>query len=205
MKKNLQIIIQIAFLILFIFLVINGKVQIWMGLFLLGIVASLLLGRIYCGWACPINTVMIGVTWFKKKIRIKSFKIPQFFTKPWVRILALGLFFTAFIFIMKTGKKLPVLPVLFTLGILFTFFFPEKLWHRYLCPYGAIISFPAAKSRFKMSIDGDACNNCGVCLHVCPAKAVSKNDKHHTIIKNDCLICLECSKKCKQNAIDYIL
>lgn len=203
MKRYLQAVIQIAFLALFIFLLANGKAQLWMGLFLLGIIASLLLGRVYCGWICSINTVLKGITWIKKKLHIKSLNTPQFLTKPWVRFLALGLFVVIFIFTMVTGKRLPVLPILFAIGVILTFFFPESLWHCYLCPYGTIIRIPALKSAHYMSINAGKCNNCGACKRVCPSKAIVKNESHHEIIKGDCLVCMDCSIICKQHAISY--
>lgn len=203
MKKPLQRIIQILFLALFVFLIISGKVQLWMGLFLLGIVSSFVLGRIYCGWICSINTVMIGVTWIKKKLHIKSMKIPTFLTKAWVRYVALGVFVIVFIFTMFTGKKLPILPILFMIGMLLTFLFPEELWHRYLCPYGTIFYLSSKTSKYHIAIDSHKCNNCGVCMRVCPAKAVEKYEDHHEIHKSDCIVCMECSRKCKQEAISY--
>lgn len=202
-KRNLQLIIQILFLVLFIFFIVKGKAQLWMGIFLFSIAASFLIGRVYCGWVCPINTVMKFVTWVKKKLGIKSIKTPAFFTRPWVRYLALGLFIVAFTFIKVTGKQLPVLPVLFGLGIVLTFFFNQEVWHRYLCPYGTILSLPASKTKHVMYIDPEQCNNCGMCKRVCPAVAVEKGDDNHKIIKSDCLICMECSAKCKRNAISY--
>lgn len=203
MKKILQIIIQIAFLALFIFLFISGKVQLWMGLFLLGVIASFILGRVYCGWACSINTVLRAMTWVKKKLHIKSLKIPCFLKKPWIRYAILGLFAAFFIFTLVTGKKLPVLPILFVISILFTFLFPEELWHRYLCPYGTILNLPARKSMHSMQIDAQKCNNCGKCKRVCPAVAIEKGKESHQINKNDCLVCMECARNCPQNAISY--
>lgn len=202
-NKLFQRIIQTIFLVFFLFLIIKGKAQLWMGVFLLGIVSSFLLGRIYCGWFCSINTAMIGVTWIKKKFKIKSVKIPSFLRQTWIRYSALGLFVITFIFIMKTGNKLPVLPILFIIGILLTFIFPEDLWHRYLCPYGTIIHMPAKLSKYQMTIDPEKCNNCGVCMRVCPSKAVEKHESYHEIHKKDCLVCMECSRKCKQEAISY--
>lgn len=203
MKKTVQIILQVLFLALFIFLIVNGKVQVWMGLFVAAILSTFLLGRVYCGWVCPINTVMRAVTWVKRKLHIKSFKIPAWLTKPFIRFLALGLFIAVFIFTIVSGKKLPVLPALFGIGIILTLFFPEELWHRYLCPYGTILSIPARKSKHIMTIEPDLCNSCGMCKRVCPAAAVEKEQFHYNIMKNDCIVCMECSEACKQEAISY--
>ena len=203
MKKILQSTVQIAFLILFIFLFVSGKVQLWMGLFLVGIITSFIFGRIYCGWICSINTGMNGIIWIKKKLHIKSLRIPRFLTNPWVRYAALGLFVALFIFVMVTGKKLPVLPALFLIGVLLTFLFPEELWHRNLCPYGSILSLSSLKTKHTMNIAEDKCTNCGLCKRVCPAHAIEKKENQHKIIKNECIVCMECSRSCRQNAISY--
>ncbi|MBZ2174253.1 4Fe-4S binding protein [Schnuerera sp. xch1] len=203
LKKSFQKIIQIIFLALFIFIIANGKVQLWVRVFLSGIIASLLLGRIYCGWICPINTAIKGITWIKRKLHIKNIKIPRFIKKPWIRLIFLGLFIGIFIFTTRTDRKLPVLPALFALGTLITLFFPEELWHHYLCPYGTILSFPASKSLYQMKIDPEQCINCGICKNVCLGEAIEVKNSQHKINKNDCLICMECSKNCSQNAINY--
>lgn len=202
MKKTLQFALRAIFLALFVFLIVNGKVQLWMGLFVPSVLAIFLLGRVYCGWICPINTVMRGLTWIKKKLRIKSVRIPAWLTKPWIRILVLGLFIAVFILTMVSGKKLPVLPVLFAIGVVLTFFFPEELWHRYLCPYGTIMSIPARKSKYTMTIAPELCNSCGMCMRVCPTKTVEKREGNYEILKKDCLVCMECSRVCKQKAIE---
>lgn len=203
LKRAIQRILQIGFLILFILLTKIGKVQLWMGIFLLGILASFLLGRIFCGWACTINTVLKGVTWLKKKLHLKSIKIPNFLMKPWVRFLAIVLFIGLFILTMTAGQKLPVMHVLLIIAVILTFLFPEELWHRFLCPYGTILSLSSSKTRHGMKIDSNSCTNCGVCKAVCPAKAVEKKEGQHEIIKKDCLVCMECSIKCRQKAISY--
>jgi ferredoxin-type protein NapH len=203
LKRYLQLALQILFLALFVFLIISGNVQLWMGLFVLSVLAIFLLGRVYCGWICPINTVMRGITWVKKKLRIKSIKTPAWMTKPWVRIFVLALFIAVFIFTMVSGKKLPVLPALLIIGAALTLFFSEELWHRYLCPYGTLMSLAARKSKYAMSIQPERCNSCGMCIRACPAKAVEKREDHYQILKKDCIVCMDCSNVCKQEAIHY--
>ena len=202
MKKALQRIIQVLFLAIFVFLLAKQKIQLWMALFLISVIASFVFGRLYCGWACPINTVLGPITWVKKKLHIKSIPIPSFLAKTWVRLVSLALFIAVFVFIMRTGKKLPVLPVLFYLGVFVTLLFPEEFWHRYLCPYGTILSLPSRKAKFSMTIDAGKCNNCNACSRVCPALAIGKEDKHF-IRKRDCLACMQCERVCKQDAIGF--
>lgn len=75
-------VIQIAFLGLFKALLVTGKMQLWMGIFVLGVLAFLFWSRLYCGWICPINTTMEGISFVKKKNHLKSFKIPRWLSKP---------------------------------------------------------------------------------------------------------------------------
>jgi polyferredoxin len=203
MKRYIHRAIQLAFLALFVILILKGKVQAWAGLLLLGIAASFLFGRIYCGWICSINTALAGVTWVKKKLHIKSAKIPKLLSKSWVRYLALSLFIALFIFTAMAGKKLPILPALFVIGILVTFIYPEELWHRYLCHYGTMLQLSATKSKHGMQIDESLCNNCGTCRSVCSAKSVVKSEEKHMIQQPDCLVCMKCETRCKKGAISY--
>ena len=203
MKKTLQRSIQITLLVLFVALIIMGKPQLWMGLFVLGILASFVFGRVYCGWACAINTVLIGISSLKKKMKIKDKPIPNWLKKPIVRYIGLGLFVLTFIFTLRTGAKLPVLPVIILSGMILTFVYPEELWHRYLCPYGTILHTASKTAKKGVTIDSDICNNCGLCMRVCPALAVEKEEKSHLVLKDDCLVCMECVRKCPQDAISY--
>lgn len=203
MKKILQKTLQVLLLALFVFLIINGKVQVWMGLLLFGILASIFLGRFYCGWMCPINTVFKWITWAKKKLHIDRLKTPKFLKNKWVRILAFAIFAMVFAFIMIAKAKIPVLPALFLIGVLITLFFPEELWHRYLCPYGSMLRLSSSRTKHTMVVDEDTCNNCGICKKVCPGVAIEKEAKSHKILKGDCLVCMECVAACPQNSISY--
>lgn len=203
MKRKIQRIIQISLLSLFCILILKGKIQLWMGLFVLGVAASFLFGRFYCGWMCSINTVLSGVTFIKKKLKIKSAPLPRIFLKPWVRYSTFGLFVVVFVITLASGKRFPVLPILFGFGILLSLIYPEELWHRYLCPYGSMLNLTSSKSKHGMQVDEALCNNCGTCRQVCPSKAVVKTKMKHKINKPDCLVCMKCEVNCKKKAISY--
>jgi len=202
MKRTIQIIVQVLFLILFTALVITGKVQIWMAIFVASVLLSMLFSRFYCGWICPINTVIKPITYLKKKLRIKSLKTPSFLKNGVVRIIVLAAFLALMAMVFRTGKKLPVLPALVGIGFFFSLFFEEALWHHWLCPYGAILSLPSRAARKAMVIDPNRCTNCTRCAKVCPSQAIVKEEKHR-IIKNECLVCGACERVCTKGAIKY--
>ena len=203
MKYVLQRIVQLISLALFVLVTISGKMPLWMAIFVLGVIATLLIGRIYCGWICPINTLMQGVSWIKKKLKIKSLPIPKFMKRSWVRYTMLGVFLLLFVFTMVSGKRLPVLPALLGIGVLITLVFPEALWHRYLCPYGTILSLPGRASKRTMGIDHSRCTNCGLCAKACPADAITKEQGQYNISRKDCLVCMDCQRACPTQAIAY--
>ncbi len=170
---KLQTASQLVFLALFALLAKSDKLQLWMGLFLFGMALSLFAGRVYCGWACPIHPVLRAVTWLKKKLKLPHSKIPDWMQGNAFRFGILGLFIIAVAFTMVSGKKLPVLPALIGIAALFSLFFPESLWHRWLCPYGTLLSLPARLARKNLVIDQSGCISCGKCQTLCPAQAVT--------------------------------
>lgn len=204
MTKMWQRITQITFLVLFAVLIFTGKMQLWMGLFALSVILALFFGRFYCGWLCPINTLMKAVTWLKRRLKLGKLKMPRLLMYPFFRYGFLALFLIAFVFVMKTGRKLPVLPALLILGTGLTLFFPEELWHRYLCPYGTILHLTGARASRSLSMDTDQCSGCGLCGRICSGGAVRKTAEGKFVIERGlCLLCLDCIDKCPQRAIHY--
>lgn len=204
MIRTWQKIVQIIFLILFAVLIITDRIQVWMGIFALGVVLSFFFGRFYCGWLCPINTLMKAVSWTKKKLRVGTLKVPRLLQRPFFRYGFLVLFLLTIVFAMQTGRELPVLPALLFLGTGLTLFFPEELWHRYLCPHGTILHFSGGRAARTLTVDTDVCNGCGKCSKVCNGGAVWRtNEKKYNIERGSCLLCLDCVDNCTQGAISY--
>lgn len=200
MPIKIKTTLRIFLLFLFLVLLFVGKVQLWAPLFFGSLILSLFFGRFYCGWICPIHTVMEGITFLKKKLRLKQRPLPVFLRSSTLRYGALLLFIGAFLFSMLTGKRLPVLPMAFFLGIFLTALFPELLWHRYLCPYGTFFS---KASKRGMNISSTLCNGCSLCSRVCPTEAAHKAENGYVIEQQECLLCGRCQKNCRQGAISY--
>ena len=199
-------IIQIVFLAAFIILIATGKVQAWMVVFAASIAAAALFGRFYCGYICPINTLIDGTGYIYKKTGIKRRKVPDWAKLKWVRYVTLALFILTFAFAAGTGKKLPVLPILTGIGVIVSLFFVPALWHRYLCPYGILLNITGSFARHYWKVDKQSCSSCGACVKVCPAEAVRIDEKgpYAEIQKGSCLECTACAQVCPKDAIKYI-
>jgi len=194
-----RILAQALFLAAFVALVIIGKVQFWIALFLLGVAVSMLWGRLYCGWACPMHAVMRGIAWLKRKLGIKGARTPAFVKKPAVRIALVIVFVGSFAFLMVSGRQIPVLLILLGLSALVTIAFNESMWHRYLCPQGAILSVTARVSKNGLYID-QSCIGCGACARLCPAEAIVKSERY-TVQTHECIRCGKCEAACTAKAI----
>lgn len=205
MNKKVQITIQIVFLALFIGLFITNRIQLWMAVFLIGVLISPFFSRVYCGYACPINTAMKPISYAKRKFNIKGIPIPKFFKKGWFRYFILVLFIAGFAVTQITGNILPILPGLFFGGIVVALLFDEAFFHRHVCPYGTILSFTTRKPKRDVAIDESRCVGCGKCEEVCPTEAVHHEGKRYFIEAKECLACGECIRNCPVNAIDYAI
>lgn len=195
--------IQVSIAILFLILIALGKVQFWMAIFGIGLLLSTYFGRFYCGYICPINTGMELIDDNANKNKGKRKPIPEAFKKSWIRYGILVLFLGTMIMVFKTGKKLPILPALFGLGIIITLFYKPEFWHRYLCPYGTLLSiFSKFNKRSYMVVNGD-CIKCGKCVRACSSDAILWEDKRECpiIIQNECLLCGKCKEVCPTDAI----
>ena len=182
-----------------------GKVQIWMAIFGGSLLLSIYFGRFYCGYICPINTGMELIDNNAEKKKRKRKPVPMAFKKSVVifRYGILALFLGTMIIVFKTGKKLPVMPLLFALGIIITVFYKPEFWHRYLCPYGTLLSIFSRFNKKSHMVYDESCIRCGKCVGVCPADAFIWEDKkeYPIIIKNECLQCNKCVEVCPTNSI----
>jgi NAD-dependent dihydropyrimidine dehydrogenase PreA subunit len=110
-----------------------------------------------------------------------------------------------FVYVAVTGRKIPILPILTGIGVAVSLYYVSALWHRYLCPYGTIMSITGSFAKHCWQVEKQSCIKCGACVKVCPADAVRMDGEESfiEIKKSLCLECTTCAQICPKNAIRY--
>ncbi|MDR0828565.1 MAG: 4Fe-4S dicluster domain-containing protein [Prevotellaceae bacterium] len=86
-------------------------------------------------------------------------------------------------------------------GIGFFAFRNGRTFCNTLCPTGTILGFASKFSLFKIRIDTEKCNSCGLCAAKCKAACI--NSKEHKIDYSRCVDCFDCLGSCKKNALGF--
>ncbi|MCU7494860.1 MAG: 4Fe-4S binding protein [Ignavibacteria bacterium] len=194
------------------------------GLFIfLGIIlVSLLFGKAFCSWLCPVGFLSELIGDFGEKITSKLFKkklrMPKFLDYPLrsLKYLLLGFFAYSIFFIMSelAVKAFLDSPYNIVADIKMYYFFADisrfsliviavlfllsvfirNFWCRYLCPYGALLGIISFLSPHKIKRNPVSCIDCGKCARACPSAI--KVDKLITVISDECSSCLSCVDAC---------
>ncbi len=202
MKKNrtmalLQWLTGFLAIGLFVFLRLQHKLQLWIVVFGISAVFSILLGRFYCSWICPMGTVFKVIDMVYRKLGIRRLRAPGFLSNRFLRIAILFVFAVSMVSLKRLGIKIDILLYLTLFGILVTLFFQETFWHRHLCPFGTILSFTSRKSLYSMKINEEDCIECGKCQEDCPTGSIItlENSKRRNTA-HECLLCGNCTEVC---------
>ncbi|MFP4443174.1 MAG: 4Fe-4S binding protein [Spirochaetia bacterium] len=70
-----------------------------------------------------------------------------------------------------------------------------------LCPAGTVLSLPGKYSRFRISLNQDACIQCGKCEGVCRAGCIDSQEKK--VDQGNCVACFDCLSICPADALEY--
>ena len=202
----LRVVSEITAAALFLILLKNQKLQLWIIIFGITALLSFFWGRFYCSWICPMNTAFRGINWIYGKLKISRLKTPKFLRNNILRTVMLILFVASMIIIKKMNLKLNILLYITLFAILLTLLFEEEFWHRRLCPFGTILKSTSRKSRLTMNIDEQTCIACGKCQKVCPTSSiVTLENKKRKNTSHECLLCGKCIEACPTSVCRFVM
>jgi len=197
---------------------------------LIGVIGvSLLAGRAFCGWMCPIGTLQdMLVDWSrrlsgggKRHIRGKRSKAKFPIELPpkvdqWARYLKYLVLLIVLIASVKAVypplREICPARALFSfelgepllVSVLITFIITsllvKRFWCKYLCPLGAFLAITNKFAPLRVVINKNSCTNCGRCEAECPVDIPAIPDSMRSL---ECIQCLECIESC--NVHDTVL
>ncbi len=183
----------------------------------LGMVAlALVVGRAWCGWMCPLGTLL---EWTGRRRARRP--PPRFWRWPKYALLAAVLASSLLRFpypilldpMPLLGRAVGVVRLAVSLGILAPLadlapllllgavlalnLAAPRFWCHAFCPLGAALALLGRLAFLQRRLD-DRCNACGTCARLCPT-GVAEGDAH----PSECLICLQCASHCPAEAVHW--
>ena len=186
------------------------------------VVVTLLLGRVFCSWICPMSFLSEIVTGIRRglgRLGIRFFSWPVTNHLKYA-VLAIGLFFVVamsvpFFFSIYPPRIISDLVrdsllsspavssiAFLTVVLLIELLFIERLWCRCLCPGGAVFSILGRMRFLRIRRDPVTCNNCGDCDEICPYELEPAGS---TLTTGQCDNCGLCKRTCEPESLHYSL
>ena len=190
-----------------------------MGIFFVG---TLILGRVFCGYLCPLGALQEWLykvsrkLGFKKDWEIKD-KYDKYLRLIKYVVLAVIVYFSFYLndlifrnydpysslmhFGTEFTEKIIGYIVLFLL--LIAALFVKSWWCRYFCPLGAFFALVKKISFFKIKRDKKTCVSCSACDRICPAHLdIMTAD---SVKDADCISCGQCVERCPKNSLTFLV
>ena len=187
-------------------------------------VVTLLLGRVFCGWICPLGTIGEWTAKISRRMGIRPRELPEPLDRP-LRFLKYVVLVVILGFTWKLGtlawraydpwvawmhlsagiQEMAEAPWSFAVlfgAVIGASFFIERFWCRYLCPLGALLAPLQKLSLFKVRRSEEHCIHCHLCSKSCPVRL----DPESTAVmaSAECIACGACVSACpKEKALFF--
>lgn len=183
--------------------------------FIIVILFTVLMGRVFCGWFCAFGTYNDWIHLIAKKVFKVKFKVNEKVDAA-LKYVKYGVLLMLLIVTCTLGSNILegtspwdafaqitdfsnvvsglliglILLVLITIGA----FFVERFFCRYLCPLGAVFSIISKIGILKIDKPTDKCGKCRACTNVCSMGIPLY--KNESVKGGECIECLKCIEIC---------
>lgn len=182
---------------------------------------SLIGGRVYCSWVCPINPVTDAAHWLHVRLGMPKGWQPKRQTRLWVMGSALAVSALAGTIAWELINPITLLHrgLVFGMGatwgvvaviFLFDLVVARRGWCGHVCPVGAFYGVLGQKSLLRISaVQRSACDDCMDCYAVCPEQQVispalrGKPGTSPLILSPDCTNCGRCIDICAMDVFVF--
>ena len=183
------------------------------------IIATVILGRFFCGWMCPLGASidMAGSLGSRRPSfsegAQRRLAIPKFIILGIILIYSFRGIQVAWMldptvivsrFISLILNPNPyyfshsVIILMFFLAVAGSAFFIRRLWCRAICPLGALYALFARYAMLGRVVRN--CRDCRICKSDCRMGAI-KDDAGYT--KGECVLCMDCVYNCPEHAARF--
>jgi polyferredoxin len=197
------------------------------GVALIVLLLTMVFGRFFCGWICPMGTMIDCAGSLKKKRKVFSDTANRKISSA--KFYLLGIFLILAFFKVQTAGVadplvimakvvlfyiIPALSMLFgfaydyilQLQIPFLIFililgisvFIPRLWCRVLCPLGALYALVSKFALLRRVAPG--CSDCKVCSTACRMGAIKDGGDY---VKTECVLCMDCVYCCDKGDVKF--
>lgn len=183
------------------------------------IVFTLVRGRAFCGWVCPVNLLLEVLDALRRRIAPRQ-HLPE---RRLPRRAKIGV--AAGVLVLSAVASIPVYELFNPIGfinkglvfgsvaggitllaiVVLELFWGHRVWCRSLCPLGGFYELLGRVGVLRVRIDHCACTKCGACKRVCIADpeildpAIEGATK--SVCAGDCMVCGKCVEACPERAL----
>lgn len=179
--------------------------------------SSLLIGRIFCGYACPLGVLQELISKINFKSNIKEQKKAKYRIEVssqvsnkvrWIFLIVITMASVWSILLLPVLNPLNgfsvvkspltltlLIPLVGLITVCIASVFLYRPWCRFFCPFGVGSSLCSQVARTKYQRTED-CTDCGLCEKICPTQEAAVDSK-----KGECYYCDRCIEVCPHNAI----
>ncbi len=183
------------------------------------VVVAFLLGRVFCGWICPINFLcdlsdrLVSLVPGRRlpKDRLILPRHLFWFALTGELILTMILGTPIFVFLSPpglVGREIMTLVLFQTfvlegvviLLVLGMNLVTRRMFCRYFCPLGALLALIGGKRRLQVAVERGVCTSCGKCKRICPLGLNPEQGEGGSL---HCWNCGSCVSGCPTKALGF--